>query len=143
MWHTGLVAPQHVGSSQTRARTHVPCTGRQILNHCATREACLLFLICFSYFFSACDLSFSLSLWNLLSYKRFNFYVIKSINLSLIDSEFFSLSMAQKNLLNSKTLKKCTKFSSTKTLLPFFLFALKNSCFYYFKYLMRMGIDFL
>ena len=28
-----------MGSSQTRARTRVPCTGRQILNHCATREA--------------------------------------------------------------------------------------------------------
>ena len=24
LWGTGLVAPQHVGSSQTRARTHVP-----------------------------------------------------------------------------------------------------------------------
>ena len=35
----GLVAPQHVGSSRSRARTHVPCIGRQILNHCATREA--------------------------------------------------------------------------------------------------------
>ena len=34
----GLVAPRHVGSSWTRARTRVPCTGRQILNHCATRE---------------------------------------------------------------------------------------------------------
>ena len=30
---------EHVGSSQTRARTRVPCIGRQILNHCATREA--------------------------------------------------------------------------------------------------------
>ena len=39
MWFTGLVAPRHVGSSQTRARTRVPCIGRQILNHCATREA--------------------------------------------------------------------------------------------------------
>ena len=38
LWHTGLVAPRHVGSSQTRARTCVPCIGRQILNHCATRE---------------------------------------------------------------------------------------------------------
>ena len=38
MWLTGL-APRHVGSSQTRARTRVPCIGRQILNHCATREA--------------------------------------------------------------------------------------------------------
>ena len=28
-----------VGSSQTRARTRVPCIGRQTLNHCATREA--------------------------------------------------------------------------------------------------------
>ena len=39
----GPVAPRHVGSSQTRARTRVPCISRQILNHCATREA--LFLI--------------------------------------------------------------------------------------------------
>ena len=35
-WRMGLVAPRHVGSSQTRARTHVPCIGRRILNHCAT-----------------------------------------------------------------------------------------------------------
>ena len=35
----GPAAPRHVGSSQTRARTHVPCIGRQILNHCTTREA--------------------------------------------------------------------------------------------------------
>ena len=39
MWLTGPVAPRHVGSSQTRARTRVPCIGRQTLNHCATREA--------------------------------------------------------------------------------------------------------
>ena len=30
---------RHMGSSQTRARTRVPCISRQILNHCATREA--------------------------------------------------------------------------------------------------------
>ena len=45
LWLTDLAAPWHVGSSQTRARTRVPCTGRQTLNHCATREApppCLL-----------------------------------------------------------------------------------------------------
>ena len=35
---TGLVAPRHVGCSWTRARTCVPCIGRQSLNHCATRE---------------------------------------------------------------------------------------------------------
>ena len=40
----GLVAPRHVGSSQTRARTRVPCIGRQILNHCTTREALSEFL---------------------------------------------------------------------------------------------------
>ena len=28
-----------MGPSQTRARTRVPCISRQILNHCATREA--------------------------------------------------------------------------------------------------------
>ena len=38
LWLTGLVAPQHVGSSRTRAQTCVPCIGRWILNHCATRE---------------------------------------------------------------------------------------------------------
>ena len=39
LWLTILVAPQHVGSSLTRARTRVACIGRRILNHCATREA--------------------------------------------------------------------------------------------------------
>ena len=39
LWCTGLVTLQHVGSSRTRARTRVPCIGRRILNHCATREA--------------------------------------------------------------------------------------------------------
>ena len=39
LWLKGLVAPWHVGSSQTRARTRVPCISRQILSHCATREA--------------------------------------------------------------------------------------------------------
>ena len=33
----GLVAPWHVGSSWPRERTCVPCIGRWILNHCATR----------------------------------------------------------------------------------------------------------
>ena len=48
VWHAaGLVAPRHVGSSRTRARTRVPCIGRQILNHCATRGA---LMICFHLF---------------------------------------------------------------------------------------------
>ena len=41
----GLVALQHVGSSQARAWTRVPCIGRWILNHCATREVRGLFNI--------------------------------------------------------------------------------------------------
>ena len=47
LWCMGLVAPWHVGSSQTRAQTRVPCIGRQILNHCATREALISFLVDF------------------------------------------------------------------------------------------------
>ena len=39
LWRRGLVAPWLVGSSRTRARTRVPCIGRRILNHCATKEA--------------------------------------------------------------------------------------------------------
>ena len=38
LWLTDLVAPQHVGSSRTGDQTHVPFIGRQILNHCTTRE---------------------------------------------------------------------------------------------------------
>ena len=44
LWHTGLIALWHVGSSQTRARIRVPCIGKQILNHCATREVPKLFI---------------------------------------------------------------------------------------------------
>ena len=38
LWCTGPVALQHVDSSQTRDRTHVPCSDRQIFIHCASRE---------------------------------------------------------------------------------------------------------
>ena len=44
-WLTGPAAPRHAGPPQTRARTRVPRTGRQALNHCTTREAPPLFLI--------------------------------------------------------------------------------------------------
>ena len=33
-----------MGSSRTRAQTCVPCVGRRILNHCATREALLFYI---------------------------------------------------------------------------------------------------
>ena len=35
----GLSCSTACGSSWSRDRTRVPCTGRRILNHCATREA--------------------------------------------------------------------------------------------------------
>ena len=38
LWCTSLVASRHVGSSRTKARTRVPCTGRRTPNHCAPRE---------------------------------------------------------------------------------------------------------
>ena len=41
----GLFAPWHGESSQTRAWTRVPCIGRRILNHCATREALSLIFV--------------------------------------------------------------------------------------------------
>ena len=54
LWRKGLVAPQHVGFSQTRARTYVPCIGRRILNHCATRKVPIslisLFILSFFHF---------------------------------------------------------------------------------------------
>ena len=49
LWPTGPAAPRHMGSSQARARTHVPCIGRQTLNPCATREA-LPFIFCLNHF---------------------------------------------------------------------------------------------
>ena len=41
----GLSCSAACGIFQTGARTRVPCIGRQILNHCATREALPIFLI--------------------------------------------------------------------------------------------------
>ena len=38
LWHSGLVAPSHVGSSRTTDQTHVLCLVRQILNHQTTKE---------------------------------------------------------------------------------------------------------
>ena len=35
---TGSVAPWHVGSSQARDQTHVPCPGRQSLNEWTPRD---------------------------------------------------------------------------------------------------------
>ena len=55
--HVGLVAPWHVGSSRTRVQTCVPCFGRQVLNHCATREAPELFILHLSELFGTFSLN--------------------------------------------------------------------------------------
>ena len=39
LWHAGLVAPRHLGSSQTRCRTDVPSIVRRILSQWTIREA--------------------------------------------------------------------------------------------------------
>ena len=63
LWHTGLVAPQHAGSSWTRDQTQVPCTGRRILNHCTTREVPVFFFLKKKLFFSPLNLSIYLSIY--------------------------------------------------------------------------------
>ena len=47
----GLVAPGHMGSSLTRARTRVLCIGRQNLNHCATMEVHVHLILMLGTFF--------------------------------------------------------------------------------------------
>ena len=39
LWCSGLVALWHLGSSWARDQTHVPCTGRWILNYWITKKA--------------------------------------------------------------------------------------------------------
>ena len=41
LWLLGLAAPQHMESSQTRDRTHVPRIDRRTCTHCATRAVCV------------------------------------------------------------------------------------------------------
>ena len=44
-WGTGLAVLWHVGSSQTRVQTCVPCIGRQILSQGSPAVSCFLFHI--------------------------------------------------------------------------------------------------
>ena len=45
LWCLGPGAPWHVGFSGIRDGSHVPCIGRQILIHSATREARTIFFL--------------------------------------------------------------------------------------------------
>ena len=60
----GLVALWHVESSRIRAQTHVPCTGRQIVKHCTTREVPILLF----FFKAVCVYIFIYLLTYLLTY---------------------------------------------------------------------------
>ena len=42
LWHTGLVAPLHVGSSWTRDQARVPCIGRWILTTAPPEKSSIL-----------------------------------------------------------------------------------------------------
>ena len=71
--HTGLVALRHVRSSWTGDWTRVPCTGRQFLIHCVTREVLFIY-------------SFSVSLfWHVIKYLtpilqlRMNYFLLLAV----------------------------------------------------------------
>ena len=70
-WHTGWAALWHVKYPQARDWTHVPSTGRRILNHCTTREVLprLSFFFLFSNYLlnTNCVLSIETVVWKLLS----------------------------------------------------------------------------
>ena len=102
LWLTGLVAPRHVGSSRTRARTRVPCIGRRILNHCATREALKssIFLIIFCVFYLPIserdvivDLSISLKfcqvLLRIFSGMLFRYMQVSNCHIFLVNYSFY------------------------------------------------------
>ena len=52
LWCTSLVAPGLVPSSQTRGRTHVPCTSRRIPIHWTTKEAQIASVVAILHLFS-------------------------------------------------------------------------------------------
>ena len=65
LWHTGLVALPHVGSSWTRDQTRVPYISIQILNQWTTREA-----LAFNSEIQLCWLKFS---WLVVSFSILSF----------------------------------------------------------------------
>ena len=105
--YMGLVAPQHVESPLARNWTHIPCTGRQILNHCTIRET---LQIIFDYFYFHRNLLLKVAilrsnarrravlrtedlLIELLSFQSWIYYLIfpisKSLGFESIHSAFF------------------------------------------------------
>ena len=84
---SSVVAPWHVGSSQTRDRTGRPCIGRQILIHSATREILGFVLFCFN-FVSCSSALFFLKKKKKINLKFFIVYydVIRALKVTDTDS---------------------------------------------------------
>ena len=104
LWCTGLVAPRHVGSSRTRAQTRIPCIGRQILNHCTTREVAiqafyyflnyLIYCVCvykYTYIFLAFFFEFLNFIYFLYSRFLLVIHLIRiSLYMSILISQFIT-----------------------------------------------------
>ena len=97
LWCMGLAAPWHVGSSQTRARIHVPRISRRIPNHCATREVQdwpFLNSLLTSSFYMMQPLDFTLSInwsWSLNSPSLFSTFqsYLEDFHLNTLIYSFF------------------------------------------------------
>ena len=109
LWLTGPAAPRHAGSSQTRARTRVPCIGRQTPNHCATREARYVFL--------------KLTIFNFFFFFAFNLYTIGFLSSTVTDYGINSWRVKKKlytqffggeivNFTKFRISSKCLQFST-------------------------------
>ena len=84
-----------MGSSRTRDQTHVPCTGRWILNHCATKEvppfSIWMPFISFSYLISSWKES--IHSFTIIYVVRRGFSWMPSIRLRILTSFFFNFSL--------------------------------------------------
>ena len=87
LWHMGLVAWRHVGSSWTRDRMHVSCTGRKILNHWPPGMSMLL-----------------LSIPEMPGYRFFFFFGILEIFLCSLDTHFLQPALCKKTVSHPATL---------------------------------------
>ena len=94
LWLTDSVSPRHVGSSQTRARTRVPCIGRRILNHCTTREA---LWVCFYWLMGFIDWWAIPWAWVMFSWFTACLVILDwisdTVNFTLVNTRFFILCM--------------------------------------------------
>ena len=86
LWCTSLVAPQNVGSSRTRTQIGVPCIGRRILNHCATREA---LSICFYLFSKITSWLFLINNIHVIKVFVSLLYIINSFKMVIILNIYF------------------------------------------------------